>query len=228
MLRGIAIALTAAAATGCATMPMMSQKMHDKWESMKRRPNKMIVSVAPNYIEKDGFPYHQGLLARVHFFLNDEPMTMPAEGEMTFVAYDKAKASDKTVPEPVGVYKITNEEMAKHQTKDIIGVSYAFWLPYEPDAQTQMIVNATFVPTYGAPYTAEPATVSLTPLKNSVAAANTAEKRRPRPNYVSFDSIGPKSKGTVSTLPLNKPGLPNNALQPTGGVFTQPAARPPQ
>lgn len=223
MLRGIAIALTASAAAGCASMPMVSQKMHDKWESMKRRPNKMIVSVAPNYIEKDGFPYHQGLLARVHFFLNDEPMTMPAEGEMTFVAYDKSKMNDKPVPEPVGVYKITNEELAKHQTKDIVGVSYAFWLPYEPGCQTQMVVNASFVPTYGAPYTAEPATVSLAPLKQSVAA-NSTEKRQPRPNYVAFDSIGPKSKASVSTVPLNKPGIPNNAVQPTGGVFSTPAA----
>ena len=223
-MRWIAIPLTVIAA-GCASMPMPAS-VKNSWESMKRRPNKMVVSAAPNYIERDGFPFHQGMLVRCHFFLNEEPITMPAEGEMTFTAYDKSKVGDNPAPQPVGVYVIKKEELAKHQTRDIVGTSYAFWLPYEPDCQTQMVVNATFRPTYGEPFTAEPSNVSLTPLKQTIASQSTTEKRRPRPNYVAFDSIGPKSKPETSTIAIRQPGAPN--VQPAGGAIPQNSAGQPK
>jgi hypothetical protein len=215
-MRWIAIALTASA-TGCASL--QTRVVH-KWKSMERRPNKVVVSAAPNHIERDGFPYHQGILVRCHFFLNEEPITMMAEGEMTFTAYDKSKVGDNPAPQPVGVYVIKPEELDKHRSRDIVGVSYAFWLPYEPDCPTQMVVNATFRPTYGEPFTAEPSTVSLSPLKQSLTELNTAEKRRPRPNYVAFDSIGPKSAAPKpATIDMTrKPGLP---VQQTGGMIPQ-------
>ena len=228
MMRWIALALTAAATVGCASLPM-SKTLTNSWESMKRRPNKMVVSAAPNFIEKDGFPYHQGMLVRVHFFLNEEPITMPAEGEMVFVAYDKSKVGDTPVPEPVGMYKISTEELAKHLTKDIVGVSYAFWLPYEPAGPTQVVVNASFKPTYGEAFTSEPSTVSLSPLKQSVTAASAAERRRPRPNYVSFDSAVPKQRAPVSSFNFNKAGTPNLHQDDGTALKTNAvAANPPQ
>ena len=208
MLRWIAISLTASC-LGCTTMPMTTA-FKQKWESMQRRPNRLIVSVAPNYIEKDGFPFHQGMYVRVHFFLNDEPLTMVAEGDMTFVAYDKSKNGDPLAggdPQPVGIYRIASDELSKHLRKDIIGDSYIFWLPYEPETPTQMVVNASFNPKYGEPFTSEPSVVHLTPLKHAVATANAADKKKPRPNYVAFDSLAPKRTAEVSTIALNnKPG----------------------
>lgn len=223
MLRWIAISLTAACA-GCTSTSMTTAIM-EKWDSIKRRPNRMIVSVAPNYIEKDGFPFHQGMYVRAHFFLNDEPVTMPAEGEMTFIAYDKSKGdpTDGTNPTPVGVYRITKDELPKHQRKDIIGDSYIFWLPYEPSGPTQMVVNANFKPKYGEAFTSEPSIVHLTPLKTSVTAANTEEKRRPRPNYVAFDSLAPKQTVKVETIALNnKPGT--TEVETIGGAKPVSAA----
>jgi hypothetical protein len=208
MLRWIAISLTASC-LGCTTMPTTTA-FKQKWESMQRRPNRLIVSVAPNFIEKDGFPFHQGMYVRVHFFLNDEPLTMVAEGEMTFVAYDKSKNGDPLAGgdlQPVGVYRIAADELPKHLRKDIIGDSYIFWLPYEPETPTQMVVNASFKPKYGEPFTSEPSVVHLTPLKHAVATANAADKKKPRPNYVAFDSMAPKRTAEVSTIALNnKPG----------------------
>jgi hypothetical protein len=208
MLRWIAISLTASC-LGCTTLPTTTA-FKQKWESMQRRPNRLIVSVAPNFIEKDGFPFHQGMYVRVHFFLNDEPLTMVAEGEMTFVAYDKSKNGDPLAGgdlQPVGVYRIAADELPKHLRKDIIGDSYIFWLPYEPETPTQMVVNASFKPKYGEPFTSEPSVVHLTPLKHAVATANAADKKKPRPNYVAFDSMAPKRTAEVSTIALNnKPG----------------------
>jgi hypothetical protein len=201
MLRGIALFL-AATLVGCAT-PSVEVFKHT-YEKLKRRPNRLIVSVAPNYIEKDGFPYHQGLLVRVHFFLNEEPIPMRAEGTIRFVAYDKSKMGDGE-PEPVGIYVIKPEDLPKHLRKDIIGESYVFWLPYEPAAPTQVVVNASFQPTYGDLISTEPSTVHLSPLKHAVATANSAEKKRPRPNYVSFDNLAPKQEAVVQTIPLNGP-----------------------
>jgi hypothetical protein len=230
MLRWTAICL-AAASMGCTTTGMTTA-FRNSWESMKRRPNRMIVSVAPNFVERDGFPFHQGMLVRVHFFLNDEPITMRADGEMTFVAYDKGKNGDN--PTPVGLYRISNEEMLKHLRHDIVGDTYVFWLPYEPESPTQMVVNASFKPKYGDPYTSEPSVVHLTPLKQAVASANEPDKKRPRPNYVAFDSQAPKQTATVSTISLNnKPGAAQietigGARPLSGAAVQQQAAPPPQ
>jgi len=215
MVRWIAV-FFAALSVGCTSPATMSVTLKETWEKIKRRPNRLIVSASPNYIEKDGFPFHQGLFVRAHFFINDDPITMQADGEMTFTVYDKAKNGE--TPTPVGLYRISNEDMPKHLRKDIVGDSYVFWLPYEPETPTQMVVNASFRPPYGDPYTAEPSIVHLTPLKSAVAAASAAEmKKSPRPNYVGFNSQAPKERAVVSTIPLGRPTEGTTTIQTFGG-----------
>jgi hypothetical protein len=206
---------------GCVGLPTLPK---DPLTFLTAVPNKMVVSVSPNHIERDGLPFHQGMFCRIHFFHNDEPMPLAVDGNIQIMAYDRAKNGDN--PIPVGVYQINGEQLAKHKRKDFIGTSYVFWLPYEPEKPTDMIVSASFKPSRGEAFSSNPSTVHLMPLKQATSPGLGKPRTYQQYTVVPQSNTGDSQATAVKSIPLsqaqkfNAPNTPSAPVHSTGATPT--------
>jgi hypothetical protein len=203
--------------TGCVATPKLSL---DARQWLLRPPTRMAIGVTPNHLERDGMPFHQGMFCRIHFFVEEEPVPVAADGDLQILAFDRGKNGDD--PTPVGQYVITAAEIDKHRRKDMIGDAYVFWLPYEPEKSTQMLVSATFKPKNGNPFSASPTVLHLTPLKRARPGEALAAKRQPYPQYTMIESPREARRPEVASIPLrNRIGQPQTPSGQSGFVDPQ-------
>ncbi|HVJ79620.1 MAG TPA: hypothetical protein VNC50_01010 [Planctomycetia bacterium] len=184
MSRVLVAAPVLACLAGCASLPS-APSLSDPMAVFRKAPVKMVVNLSQTHLEKDSMPYHQGMVATVYFFDADERNSLAVDGDIHFVAYDKAKHGDE--PKPVGEYDIPAAKLQTHKKKDLIGDTYTFWLPYEPEQKTTMVVVASHRPKRGVPMVSEPSSIALTPLKESKAVAEKSSAAAARRQFVMID-----------------------------------------
>jgi hypothetical protein len=107
-----------------------------------QEPTSMVVTVSPSMMFELGKGEQRGMLSRVYFFRGDDPVPVKVSGELTFVAYDTKKGDSNRPPD--GVYTVSADSLGQHYRKDVVGPSYVCWLGYEPQQETQILVQARF------------------------------------------------------------------------------------
>lgn len=127
-------------AMGCE---MTKNTLYKQFEKPCFAPTRMVVLASPLPLEQLGVA-QQGILCRIYFFLNENPIPIQVNGDMRFVAYDRLHPNEDGTP--IGVYEISAEDMENHRRKDVVGESYVFWLPYQPPTMTHVYIQADFTP----------------------------------------------------------------------------------
>jgi hypothetical protein len=104
-------------------------------------PKKMLVLVTPMSADNGG-RMQQGMLCRVYFHETENDRPIPVNGALVVRAHDQSfpLADGK----PNGVFHVPADKLTGHLRSDIIGTSYVFWLPYEPQGPTRLMVQAAF------------------------------------------------------------------------------------
>lgn len=139
-------------------------------------PTRMVMTCSEIPLESDGKPVHQGMLCRVYFFAGDGAYPVPANGALSFKMIDPVKGGPGRTPD--GIYTVSAEEMPLHLRRDIVGDSYVFWLPYEPEMKTKVSLEASFTPHHQTQPVLGLVAVELNP----VAAKEGLAKIPPKPN----------------------------------------------
>jgi hypothetical protein len=175
-------------------------------------PTMMVVNVVDAPLEVDTVTKTQGLLCRAYFFRGDDG-PLQVSGETLFKIYDKGKNGED--PRPARMYTTPPHELANHYRKDFIGHSYLFYLPYEPEKKTEIVVIGAFQPTNGKAFTSTPVKQILLPSSLAKAMAHAA-KPSPSKLYPQY---------TIIDRNAGKAPLPNGTTIASGvaGPMSLPA-----
>lgn len=131
------LSLALCAFSGCATTSAWTM-VAKPWKK-HHPPTRMVLMVTPSPVEGPGFKVHNGLICRAYFFAGKdaEPVQLKG-GDIVFTAYDRSNPDPQ---QPDGLYEIPESDMPKHLRKDIVGDSYVFWLPFNSDAASHVLVQ---------------------------------------------------------------------------------------
>lgn len=188
----------ALALPGCTLTPKhLPSAVTRHWAT---EPTRMVMVLAPTQMEQNGVPVHQGMMCRVYFFHEKDPIPVLADGDVVITAYEQparedgdvgvaddsgengavaptvAAARDLNRP-PDGLYQIPASELPGHVRKDIVGDSYLFWLPFDPKGKTQVLVQGFLKTRSGEQLTSGVVSLELEPVGTGNQA--TGAKRRP-------------------------------------------------
>ena len=210
----LAIAACLVMTSGCASSGLFGPKTG--------HPDKIVLLLTPSRLENAGEAPRQGMMCRSYFFKDNDPTPMKVKGDLVLTAFDRGRHQPNGPPE--GLYQIPESKLANHYRKDIVGASYLFWLPYDPQDDTQMVVQGFFRSKKGREVESGLVAVDLTP---SVTVARSSSG----PGKLNRDFSGARSSRPHVTMierdRRNASGTPVETIRrsPAGpGAGERPAA----
>ena len=130
----------------------------------------MIWSDAALYV--NGTAVAEGLAGRIYLFGADRVRPVFATGKLSVYVYDESPPFGRRV-KPEFQWEFTAEELAQHETRDIIGPSYLVWVPVtdKPLAGRKLSMLVRLTEPSGRETLSGMASVEVPPPRDAVLAA---------------------------------------------------------
>ena len=169
------------------------------------RPMKVVALWSDTVMTVAGSKPMRGFGGRVMFYKDETGKPVKVDGTLVVYAYDETgRHTTNNVPDRK--YVFTAEELDKHYSKNKMGHSYSFWVPWDEvgGEQTEVTLIARFTPTQGGVVIGESARQMLPGLQTKMPTAQEAMQDAPAVQPVSYTApitAGAASPAIVSGAP---------------------------
>jgi hypothetical protein len=203
--------------------------------SKPEQPSSIVAVWADSILHEPNSTPMRGFAGRLIFYGEDDAKPVKVKGSLTVYAFDEQGRKDGDV-KPDRKYVFTEEDLAKHYTKEKIGPCYTVWLPWDeaggPKKEISLIVR--FVPKGGRLVVGEQTRHALLGTAadepQNVAGLAPSQDHRSSPamnpgngnqgvQQVSFESTAPNMPGQPGA-----PGQANAAMQAGQGMASNRSA----
>lgn len=145
---------------GCAKMSWKPSKMfsldstwpfRDKDKPREGTPNRMVCTWTDTVMSQPGKPSQRGFGGRVMFYEAEEKNPIIVDGQLVVYAFDETDR-EPTDNKPTRRYVFPSEQVPLHMSKNEIGASYSFFLPWDDAGgpRTEVSLICRFEPKGGA------------------------------------------------------------------------------
>lgn len=162
-IRTVCVIVFVAALTGsvgCAKMSWKPSKMfsldstwpfRDKDKPQEGTPNRMVCTWTDTVMSQPGKPSQRGFGGRILFYETEEKNPIIVEGQLVVYAFDETDR-EPTDNKPTRRYVFPPEQVPLHMSKNEIGASYSFFLPWDEAGgpRTEVSLICRFEPKGGA------------------------------------------------------------------------------
>jgi len=93
-------------------------------------PDRVLCSWTDTVLHQPGEPGIRGFGGRVFFYVDGEKDPVEVDGALIVYAFD-AQAADPRNPQPEKKFVFKREDLHTHYSKNKVGHSYSFWLPWD-------------------------------------------------------------------------------------------------
>ncbi len=167
-IRTVSLMVLVAALTGsvgCAKMTWKPSKIfsldstwpfRDKDKPREGTPNRMVCTWTDTVMSQPGKPSQRGFGGRVLFYEAEEKNPIIVDGQLVVYAFDETDR-EPTDNKPTRRYVFPPEQVPLHMSKNEIGASYSFFLPWDEAGgpRTDVSLICRFEPKGGAVISSE-------------------------------------------------------------------------